>query len=404
MVATTCRRRACSRRREAGGKLLARAEVFDVYRGAQVGEGAARSRCGSRSARADRTLTDEDVAPARAKIVARSGRSSEASCVAERRRRRGRRLRGRAGGAARRPPPALRARVRRPRAPRPGSGWATSTRARACAELEEFDAERRASTRRSSPTRTARPRRPSPRCASAACAVIDLSRRLPPARLAVYEEWYGEHGAPELFGTAVYGLPELYRDELAAPTWSPARAATRRRRCWRSRRWPAGLIGDVIIDAKSGVTGAGRAATDATHFVTVNEDLKPYKVGGHRHRPEIEQELGRERASVPAAPGAARPRRAGLLLRARRRRAGRRRRRCTRDAYADEPFVEVSTARRACSRCARRTTAASRVHVDERTGQVIVFAAIDNLWKGTASQAVQSLNLMFGRPETEGLL
>jgi N-acetyl-gamma-glutamyl-phosphate reductase len=226
--------------------------------------------------------------------------------------------------------------------------------------------------------------------------VIDLSADFRLSDPDVYAEYYGEHGAPELFGTAVYGLPELYRDEIrgadlvAGPGCYPTAALL-------ALRPLAGVIeGTAIIDAKSGVTGAGRSATDATHFVTVNEDLKPYKVGTHRHRPEIEEQLGHPVVFQPhlvpmssgelttcylRAPGAVE------LLAA---------------AYADEPFVEVLD--RPPGVLEVRETNDCRIFVHAEGDHAIVFGAIDNLWKGTASQAVQSLNLMFGRPETEGLV
>jgi N-acetyl-gamma-glutamyl-phosphate reductase len=223
--------------------------------------------------------------------------------------------------------------------------------------------------------------------------VIDLSADFRLSDPAVYAAYYGEHGAPNLFGTAVYGLPELYRDELrgadlvAGPGCYPTAALLALR--------PLALAGPVIVDAKSGVSGAGRAATDGTHFVTVNEDLKPYKVGTHRHRPEIEEQLEHRVVFQPhlvpmshgelttcyvTAPGAAEAIAA---------------------AYADEPFVTVLD--RPPGVLEVRETNECRLFVHEDGEQAIVFAAIDNLWKGTASQAVQSLNLMFGRPETEGL-
>jgi N-acetyl-gamma-glutamyl-phosphate reductase len=228
--------------------------------------------------------------------------------------------------------------------------------------------------------------------------VVDLSADFRLSDRATYAAHYGEHGAPELFGTAVYGLPELHRDTLrgadlvAAPGCYPTAALL-------ALRPLAGIIdGAVIIDAKSGVSGAGRAATDATHFVTVNEDLKPYRVGTHRHRPEIEEQLAHDVVFqphlVPMSSGelttcyvqASDPESAPDLLAA---------------AYADEPFVELLD--RAPGVLEVRETNDCRIFAHVGDGLVIVFAAIDNLWKGTASQAVQSLNLMFGRPETEGL-
>ena len=142
--------------------------------------------------------------------------------------------------------------------------------------------------------------------------VVDLSADFRLRDLATYEEWYREHPAPELIPTAVYGLPERYREEIRGaslvanpgcyPTASLLALAPLAR---------AGLIEDVIIDAKSGVSGAGRAATEKTHFVTADENVNAYGVPSHRHIPEIEQELATLGAGcadhVRPAPRAARP-------------------------------------------------------------------------------------------------
>jgi N-acetyl-gamma-glutamyl-phosphate reductase len=242
--------------------------------------------------------------------------------------------------------------------------------------------------------------------------VIDLSADFRLTDLATYEQWYGEHGAPELFGTAVYGLPELYREALrtadlvAGPGCYPTAALLALVPLAR-----AGLIGDaVIIDAKSGVSGAGRGATDTTHFVSANEDLKPYKVGGHRHRPEIEQELaaaGAERriVFVPHLAPLSNGELDSCYVSAARETSTDELRRVFADAYDGEPFVGVLDGRPPGVLEVRETNDCRiGVHYDERSGQILVFSAIDNLWKGTASQAVQSLNLMFDRPETEGLV
>ena len=122
--------------------------------------------------------------------------------------------------------------------------------------------------------------------------VVDLSADFRLRDAAVYEEWYREHPTPELIAGAVYGLPELYREQLrgarliANPGCYPTAAILSLAPLAR-----AGLIADVVIDAKSGVSGAGRGATNKTHFVTVDENLSPYSVPRHRHTPEIEQEL-----------------------------------------------------------------------------------------------------------------
>ncbi len=239
--------------------------------------------------------------------------------------------------------------------------------------------------------------------------VIDLSADFRLRDPAVYAEWYRSHPAPELIADAVYGLPERYRDAIAAadlvanPGCFPTAAILGLAPLARS-----GLVGDVVIDAKTGVSGAGRSATDRTHFVAVDENMSPYGVPRHRHTPEIEQELGALGAADPITFTAhLMPLDQGELLS------------CYvtvgetvtradavslyRDAYREEPFVEVVD-RLPGVRDVRETNLCRiSVDVDERTGRVLVFAVIDTLWKGTASQAVQNLNLMFDRPEGEGI-
>ena len=234
--------------------------------------------------------------------------------------------------------------------------------------------------------------------------VIDLSADFRLRDLATYEEWYVPHTAPELLDEAVYGLPEVHRDALhgadlvACPGCFPTAAVL----ALRPLADAGALTGSVVIDAKTGVSGAGRAATAATHFVAVDENVTAYKVGVHRHTPEIEQELGGVPVTfvphlLPLDQGelvtcyvdvADDVDVRGLLH----------------DAYAGEPFIELVD-RPPGVRDVRETNFC-RVfaHHDRRVGRAYVFAAIDNLWKGTASQAVQNLNLMLGLPETEGLL
>lgn len=238
--------------------------------------------------------------------------------------------------------------------------------------------------------------------------VVDLSADFRLKDLPTYNEYYGEHPHPELIDQAVYGLPELNReaiaaaDLVAAPGCYPTAAILALAPLAR-----AGVLNDVVIDAKSGVSGAGRSATSTTHFVSVAENVKPYKVGSHRHAPEIDQELsglaGTDlRATftphlVPLDQGElvscylkadVGADQALALLK---------------EAYRGERFIEVS-AEPPGVRDVRETNMC-RIHVteDPRTARLIVFAVIDNLWKGTASQAVQSLNLMFGFDEGAGL-
>jgi N-acetyl-gamma-glutamyl-phosphate reductase len=239
--------------------------------------------------------------------------------------------------------------------------------------------------------------------------VVDLSADFRLRDLAVYEQWYRPHPHPELIPEAVYGLAERYREQLrsadlvANPGCYPTATLLAL-----APLAAAGLIGDLIVDAKSGVSGAGRAATEQTHFVSVDENVVAYGVPRHRHTPEIEQELAALGADLrltftphllpldqgelvscyvtPTRPVA--PAELEDLYR---------------EAYSREPFVELDSsppgvrAVRETNRCRIAT------FIDERTGRVICLSAIDNLWKGAASAAVQNLNLMFDRPEEEGI-
>jgi N-acetyl-gamma-glutamyl-phosphate reductase len=239
--------------------------------------------------------------------------------------------------------------------------------------------------------------------------VVDLSADFRLTDRETYEAWYGEHGAPELFGGAVYGLPELYREAIrdaglvAGPGCYPTAALLALAPLAR-----AGLLRDVVIDAKSGVSGAGREPTHGKHFVSVSETVAPYKVDGHRHTPEIEQELAVLGAPVtitftphlvPLSFGEL----VSCYVTPSRDVAAGEAAALYREAYAGERFVEVVEDPPGMQEVRETNACRISVHADPRTGRVIVFATIDNLWKGTSSQAVQSLNLMFGRDESEGL-
>ncbi len=237
--------------------------------------------------------------------------------------------------------------------------------------------------------------------------VVDLSADFRLHDPEVYGRWYREHQAPDLLDDAVYGLPERYREQIRAadlvanpgcyPTATLLALAPLARE---------NLIRDVVIDAKSGVSGAGRTPSEKTHFVTADENLNAYGVPRHRHIPEIEQELAAlgselritfvphlvpldqgELVSCYVTPTGDPGDLDGLYS----------------DAYADEPFVELTTKPPGVRDVRETNICRISVHRDERTGRVIVFAAIDNLWKGAASQAVQNLNLMFGLREEEGI-
>jgi N-acetyl-gamma-glutamyl-phosphate reductase len=242
--------------------------------------------------------------------------------------------------------------------------------------------------------------------------VVDLSADFRLHDVDTYSRWYGEHGAPQLLGESVYGLTELHREAIADaglvanpgcyPTASLLALAPLA---------AAGLIEDVVIDAKSGVSGAGRAAEEEMAIVKETDDTRPYKVTGHRHTPEIAQELSElagngassaltfvphlmpydqgelvscyVRTSEPVDP-------ARMLA-------------LYEERYGEEDFIEVTSEPPGVSGV--RETNLCRIHLalNEASGRTMVFASIDNLWKGAASQAIQNLNLMLGLPEGQGI-
>ena len=233
--------------------------------------------------------------------------------------------------------------------------------------------------------------------------VVDLSADFRLSR-DLYERDYQPHEAPELLGEAVYGLTEWHRDEIAgadlvgAPGCYPTASLL--------ALYPLREIAkDAIVDAKSGVSGAGRDSNAGTHFVSVDENVTPYKVEGHRHRAELDQELpGFPITFTPHLLPLDQGLMASCYVTPARDVTADEVRDLFCDAYADEPFVELSDAPPGVRDV--RETNLCRIHatVEPATGRVLVFSAIDNLWKGAAGQAVQDLNLMLGLPETEGLL
>ncbi|MDQ4134422.1 MAG: N-acetyl-gamma-glutamyl-phosphate reductase, partial [Actinomycetota bacterium] len=234
----------------------------------------------------------------------------------------------------------------------------------------------------------------------AGCAVVDLAADFRLADPAAYERWYGEaHSAPELLGRFAYGIPELHReavakaDAVAAAGCYPTAAAL----ALAPLVAAGAVVGEgVIVDAASGVSGAGRSLKHTSHFSTANEDFVAYGLVNHRHTPEIEQATG---AQVLFTPHLA-PMTRGILATCYARPAAPT---STDDllalleaAYRDEPFVVVS----ADSPSTKATWGSNAAHVtvrhDERTGWVVALAAIDNLVKGAAGQAVQCANLVLG--------
>ena len=233
--------------------------------------------------------------------------------------------------------------------------------------------------------------------------VVDLSAdfRLDRAR---YERWYQPHEAPELLADAVYGLVETHREEVrgadlvAGPGCNSTAALL--------ALWPLREhLRDVVVDIKTGVSGAGREATRATHYVSVADNVSPYKVEGHRHSAELEQELP-DGVTITFVPHLL-PIDQGLLascyVTPQEPLSASEVRGLFEETYAGEPFVELAPGPPGVRDV--RETNRCRIHatVEPATGRVLLFAAIDNLWKGAAGQAVQNLNLMLGLPETAGL-
>jgi N-acetyl-gamma-glutamyl-phosphate reductase len=249
--------------------------------------------------------------------------------------------------------------------------------------------------------------------------VIDISAdfRLHSAEL--YQQWYkAEHPAPDLLETSVYGLSELDREGVRAATLiaNPG--------CYPEAALlalapvvKAGLIEqDIIIDAKSGVSGAGRSPSMVTHFSEINENIFAYAVDGHRHLPEIVQELARMRdgfqPSVIFTPHLI-PMTRGILdtcyasftadAFASTELAGRGVRELYEEFYKDETFVKVVSSPPQTKQTWGNNNCLIYPTVDPHTGRLKVFSVLDNLVKGAAGQAVQNMNLMSGFPENTGL-
>ncbi len=248
-------------------------------------------------------------------------------------------------------------------------------------------------------------------------AVIDLGPDFRLRDSADYPRWYRfEHPRPELLDRAVYGLPELHRDELKAMRGaevrivaSPGCYATASILCLAPLA-RAGLIEDVVVDAKSGVSGAGREAKPEMHFSEVNESVKAYGIDGHRHVAEIEQELGlaaRARlAPVDFLPHLI-PMTRGILaachVRTTRPVEQAELDDLFRSAYEGERFVEVVAKAPATKHVTGSNVCRIFAHADPRTGRVLVVGVLDNLVKGAAGQAIQAFNVVFGLPESSGL-
>jgi len=246
--------------------------------------------------------------------------------------------------------------------------------------------------------------------------VVDVAADFRLHDAGLYPLWYGEtHSAPELLPEFIYGLPELFRDAIsdataiAVPGCYPTSAILPL-----APFLSAGLVEPMglIVDAASGVSGAGRPAKATTTFCAVDEDFTAYGLLNHRHTPEIEQALsdvsGMKSGSVQVlfTPHLA-PMNRGILAtcygRASAPTSTAELLACLHDTYDDEPFVVVTDGSPSTKAALGSNVAHVTARFDERTGMVLAIGAIDNLVKGTAGQALQCVNILAGLPETTGL-
>lgn len=245
--------------------------------------------------------------------------------------------------------------------------------------------------------------------------VVDLSADFRLKDYSVYEKWYKEkHTAKTLLKKAVYGLPELYRDKIekaelvANPGCYPTSAILAITPLLKSK-WAKGIDLPIIIDSKSAVSGAGRGAEVAYLFTEANESVRAYKIGSHRHTPEIEQELSlaaKKKINVSFTPHLIpmnrgilstiyikKPINAGQLLEH------------YRDFYMNEPFVRILNSGLLPDTKNVRGSNICEIGIveDKRTGMTVIVSAIDNLIKGASGQAIQNMNIMQGFDEGCGL-
>jgi N-acetyl-gamma-glutamyl-phosphate reductase len=248
--------------------------------------------------------------------------------------------------------------------------------------------------------------------------VIDMSADFRLKDPGDYQRWYGfAHPAPNLLNSAVYGIPELRRQQIAGShlVANPGCYST----CSILALAPALATGiieqDIVIDAKSGVSGAGRGLKLGSLFSEVDEDLTAYSVDGHRHLPEIVQELksvsSGEAPKITFVPHLI-PMTRGMLSscyskinpgKISGKNPGEAVRKIYLDFYKDEPFIRIVEE----SPHTKHTQGSNYCHIyptyDSRTGRFMVFSCIDNLGKGAAGQGIQNMNVMLGLPETMGL-
>ncbi len=245
--------------------------------------------------------------------------------------------------------------------------------------------------------------------------VVDISADFRLKEAEKYPEWYGfTHPAPELLGKAVYGLPELYRSQVASAQLvaNPGCYPTSAILALAPVAKEGLIVSGIIVDSKSGVSGAGRTLSMPAHFSEANEDVTAYALGGHRHLPEIIQEVGRLRPgwspSITFVPHLI-PMTRGILSTCYCQLAGggvqdeKEIRQLYQDFYRDEPFVRVVDAPPHTKHTSGNNLCLLYPVLDQKTGRLIVISCLDNLVKGAAGQAIQNMNLMLGLPENDGL-
>lgn len=246
--------------------------------------------------------------------------------------------------------------------------------------------------------------------------VIDLSADFRLQDKKIYEKWYGvNHVAPQYLSKAVYGLSEIYREKIqkadliANPGCYPTGPSLALIPLLRKKLIN---LNTIIINAASGVSGAGKKLVTTTHFCEASENYSAYKVNKHQHIPEIEQTLSAAAGKpvkitfVPHLLPVNRGILATIYVQRVAKVTGEKIQKALEAAYAKTPFVRVKPAGQFPSlKDVRHTNFCDMgVSVQEETGRVVIITAIDNLLKGAAGQAVQNMNLRFGFPEEAGLL
>lgn len=249
--------------------------------------------------------------------------------------------------------------------------------------------------------------------------IVDISADFRLKNPDEYPAWYGfQHPAPELIEQAVYGIPELHKSEIATTRLvaNPGCYSTGAILAFAPAVKKGIIESDIIIDSKSGVSGAGRTLSLHTHYPEVNEDVYAYSLEGHRHLPEIVQELNLLQPGkscsitfvpnlIPMTRGILTVGYAGLLPGkiSTGEKGKEELRQLYIDFYKEKPFVRIAESSPHTKHTWGNNLCLIYPTIDERTGRLIVISCIDNLVKGAAGQAIQNMNIMFGLPEATGL-